>query len=537
LEIAHGTARRPDAPPRRTDLPALPLLLLLPPLLAAATPAPASPQELVPQNEDARLPAPGEVRFRVAPVLQNWHREFGPAGTEAPLAADLDGPLLDQIHPDPSAVLSSLNEDAAALGFAPVSEEEAALGDLQVREINANARTVAFRVDVGVLDRVALDLTVPLVRTELEPFFAYDPSGATLGGAAGAVQDPGSYFVSFGASRDALQAMVDDGELSAAEEDQARALLEASGAFGTALRDRVEENGLVPLAGTRAGAEMVSFYGQLQAGFDDFGLSLPPISLPSETTAGFLDGFFVGTLAADPLGPAARGWLAGETEIGLRLGLLRGFTREGGGFELRTTVGARARLPFRDANAAAFVQPSDLLGLPLGDGQRDVELSLYQDARLGGWLLLDATLRYGLQLSDRLVVRSRSPERPLSLPDQVVSVDRDPGDYLRARLAPRVVLNPFLSLGLEYRFWRKSEDVYSSGNDTDVSALSLESGQTRHRLGFGAVYRPAPPEEDEASTSVPEMGFVYQTAFSGSGGETPVAGLVTFHVTVPATVF
>lgn len=537
MEIPQATARGPVAPPRRPGLPSPALPLLLASLLAAATPGPAPGQEIVPQNEDARLPAAGEVRFRVAPILQNWHREFGPDGTEAPLAADLDGPLLDQIHPGPSGVLSTLNEDAGALGFAPVTAEEASLGELRVREINANVRAVAFRLDVGLLDRVALDVTVPLVRTEVEPFFGYDPAGATLGGAAAAVPDPGSYFSTFAATRDALQAMVESGELTAAEEDQARSLLETSDAFGSALRDRVEENGLVPLAGTRAGADMLSFYGQLQDGFDAFGLSLPSLSLPSETDAGFLDPFFLGTLAADPLGPATRGWLAGETEVGLRLGLLRGFTPGGAGLELRTTVGARARLPFRDANAAAFVQPSDLLGIPLGDGQRDVELSLYQDARLGGWLLLNATLRYGLQLSDRLVTRVRSPGRPLSLPGQVVSVDRDPGDYLRARLAPRAVLNPFLSLGLEYRFWRKSADAYGTASGTDVSALGLESEQTRHRLGFGAVYRPAPPEEDEASTSVPELGFVYQTAFSGSGGETPVAGLVTFHVTVPATVF
>lgn len=502
-----------------------------------AVAAPAAAQELVPREEDAAQPAPGRVWLEASPVFQGWHREFGPGGEETPMADDLEGSLLDQVAPGPEVVVDDLNADADALGFAPLPVDEAEVGDLEVRDLSAEVRAVAFRVEAGVTDRLSAGLMVPVVRTEVEPTLALDPAGATLGGAAAALEQPGAFFGSVSDARAELAARLESGDVPADMEDEARALLEASGAFAAALQGRVDRNAVLPLGGTRAGSEIEGFWGELQSGFQSFGLDVPSLALPGEGSPAFLDGFFLGTLAADPPGTAVRGWLAGETEVGLRYALLRRWDGDGEGVRHRTTVGVRARLPLRSANAVAFVDPADLFGIPLGDGQRDVELSVYQDAGIGEWLVVNTTVRYGVQLSDDLTVAVRPPDRPLAPPSQRVEVERDLGDYLRARVAPRVHLNPHLSVGLEYRFWRKGTDRFRAGGGIDASPLEVQSSQTRHRLGVGATYRPLDPGEGEPPTAVPELGLVYQSPVAGTGGRTPAAGLASFHVRVPVKVF
>jgi len=528
-----------EAPRRHRRLPRwlAPLVLSV---LILASPGGAVAQDAAPRSEDADLPEGGQVRLGVFPVLQSWFEEFPAGGGGAvPLSEDLAGPLADQVFPGPGAVAASVNRDADALGFAPLSPEEASLGTLEVREVHVDRRTIAGVLEIGVLDRIALGVMIPVVQTEVEPFFDFDSAGVALTPGAAAISNSGAFFGEVADARATLEARIASGEISGAQAEEAEALLQASGVFVSALQDRVEENALIPLEGTRAGSELLARYGELRGGFSSFGIAAPELALAETPGGAFLDDFFRRTLAAGPLDATERPWRAAETEIGLRIGVLRGFRPDPGGIQLRTTVGARARVPFRDPNVTEFVDPSDLLGVPLGDGQPDVELSLYQDVRWGGRFFLSSTFRYGLQLADQPTVRIRSPDRPFAFPDQVVPVDRDLGDYVRARLAPRFRIIPAVSLGIDYRFWRKSADRFERRETNQpIPALEAETEETRHRLGLGLTFRPDPPEKAGASPGgEPELGFTYQTAFSGSGGETPAASLTSFYVRVPIQVF
>lgn len=508
-------------------------------LALAALPRPAAAQDVVPRLEDAELPGAGNARLRVQPVLQAWHREFGPGpdeGRKVPLRNDFDGPLLDHVYPGREPLVAGLNDDASALGFDPLAAGDASLGSLDVRELAVNVRGVLAELEVGVFDRLAVNAAVPLVRTEVEPFSTYDPAGASLAPATTALQGAFAFLNQVQSARQQLQQQVDGGELSPAEQQQAQALLQTSGAFATALDARLATNALVPLAGTPAGDQVLAHLAGIRSGFADFGLSIPELGMGTELSVGGLSGF-----VDLPLDESTRGWLAGETELGLRFLAVDDFARtpgERGGLELRTAVGVRLRLPFRSPNAAAFVRPFDVLGVPLGDGQRDLELSLYQDVRVAGSVLLNATLRYGIQRPDRLLQRTAAPDRPFSTA-VVRTMERDLGDYLQARLAPRLTLNPFLTVGAEYRYWHEGSDSYRivDGSGADASALEAETARTRHRLGIGTFYRPDPPEEGESRGAVPELGFVWQTALSGSGGETPAAGLTTMYVRIPFRLF
>lgn len=526
-----------------TDRDGRPLLVVVRGAAAAAAgllllvPSTLPGQQIAPAAEDGELPPPGEVRLRAGPVLQAWHREFGPGpgeGRTVPLAEDWSGPVLEQFSPGPEAILGPINGDAEALGFEPLGPSDASLGSLEMRELSAEIRALALRMEVGLLEGLAADAAVPLVWTEVEPFGSFDPSGATFASATRLFETPGIFFGDVAAARNELLSLLNDGDITGDEADQARDLLDRSGAFADVLERRVQNEALVPLPGTAAGDQLLAHYQGLREGFTSFGLSLPTLSLPDEAGPALL-----GSLPADPLAPVQRGWLAGEAEFGLRYRIHDGFGPDTAatGLEARTVVGGRVRLPFRPGNSTPFVQPSDLLGVPLGDGQRDLEAALYQDLRWGGWLRLGAVVRYGLQQADEVTVRPRSPDRPFAVPDAARRVERDLGDYVRVRLAPRVVVNRFLSVGAEYRYWRKGSDRYRVlEGEGDASLLELQTEQTRHRGGLGAFYRPDPPEEG-ADGGAPELGLVWQTALSGSGGEVPVANLVNFHLRIPVRVF
>lgn len=477
--------------------------------------------------------------MRVAPAYQAWHTEFGPGpegSEEVPLLEDWDGPLLEQLYPGPEALVSGLNRAADSLGFEPLAPGEASLGDLDVREFDADVRSIPFRLEFGILDRLSVDFMLPLIKTEAEPFVDVDLSGANLALAADAVADPEGFFGGISTARTLLEARIASGELTPEQESQAMDLLSASGAFAAALESRVTGQRFLPAAGSTAGQQLLTHYTALMEGFSAFDLSLPSFMLPEPGTDGLFE-----TLGVPPLATTNRGLLFGEPELGLRFEVLDGFRRlpeERGGLEARTTVGVRVRFQVRSANSTVFIDPEDVVGFPLGDGQRDVEFSLYQDLRVASTLLVNLVARYGVQQADELAVRIRSPERPLAPADFDAIVERDLGDYVRLRFAPRLLLDPLVSLGAEYRYWSKGADSYRAVEEgVDATPLELQTEQTRHRVGLGAFYRPDAPEEGERPGAVPELGFIYQTAISGSGGETPAASLVTFHVRVPVRLF
>jgi len=505
-------------------------------LLVLAFPGPAAAQNVTARTIDAQIPRSGELWIEVAPTFQGWDERFGGDGSRHPLASDYSGPLASLLYPGPEAAAQDLNADAAALGYDPVPPGQTSLGAVDMSELNREIRAVPLRIEFGFLGRFSVEASVPAVWTKAEPFLAFDSAGATVA-AGSSLPDRVSFFSELDVAMQGLQDRIDAGDLSASQEAQARALLDASSAFLDALRRRALTDDLIPLAATPAGQQMLAYWAGLQGGFGDFGVSAPSLSLPGTATSQDLAGYFGGAfLQGQPLTATVRSWTAGELEAGLRIGLLDGFADDSArsGFRLRTTIGVLGRFPVRSSDALLFYVAGDFLGVPVGDGQRDVELTLYQDFRLGGWLELDARGSYGLQMSDRMEVRPHPPSRPFPVPSVTQEVVRDPGDYVRVRVAPRLSLAEHTYVGLEYRYWHKWADAYATpggGTDPTVSTLISGTGQTWHRLGVGVTYRPGGPD------SQGEVGFIYQTVIAGRGRLTPASGLTTFHIRIPARVF
>ncbi len=207
------------------------------------------------------------------------------------------------------------------------------------------------------------------------------------------------------------------------------------------------------------------------------------------------------------------------------------------GIRFRTTVGARYRFPLSDPDKDPYLDPDVFLQQPIGDGQADLQLELYQDVAFGQrfWVVAGAT--YGIQLQDELVRRVAPPGQPYGYASQKVSVSRDLGDFLQIVLSPRFALAEAMSLAIEYTYWNKQGDSYEATGGVDATPLEVETSQTRHALGIGAYYRTTRLFAAGRSGVPIDLAFLWQTAISGSGGQTPAAGVVTVSARVPIQLF
>lgn len=538
--------------------------------------------------QDARLPRQGELWFELTPSLDFWSSQFAvdselvADGQKEPLTADFTGPLTSRLYPNALPFLADINSDADALGYDPLQPEDLSFGDLDYQEIANSKIVLPLGLKIGILDRLSLDVTLPLVQTESESFFGYDTTTASVTAGMNAVPDPMTFFGEIETAEASLAALIDGGTLTPDEMAIAVALLGNSTAFSTALERRVLENLFVPVGASTAGTQMSATYAALATGYQAFGLALPALELPLGATASDLDALFASAeLDGDTPGTVTRGLSMGELEIGLRFGLIDTFTpitwfeevppapvppegepveeadeAEGqrpiehsetvqrlaqrpSTLQLRTTIGAKYRFPLTDPNGAPYLDPSNFLDIPIGGGQRDLELSLFQDVRVGPRFLFLSSFYYGIQMADEVTLRVNPPDQPFGLASTLSSLQRNLGDYFAARAAPQVFLNQVIAFGLEYNYWNKGSDRYQlvSGSVSSAEPLEVETSQTRHMLGGGIFYR-TQDLWDDGRTSLPlEIVFMYVTSIGGSGGQTPAGDRMTVYLRLPARVF
>lgn len=524
----------------------------------AAGPAPALGQ--APTAVDAELPGPGVLWLEVVPDLRAWSDQFASGsdsladGSREPLHADYGGPVAQRLYPGPGLLADAVNRGADSLGFAPMSPGEVALGSLEFGSISSRRTTLPVRALLGVTERIALDVGVSFVQTRTDASFRYDSTGATLAPAGLALEDGSAYLDGLGSARSELRELLEGGGLPPDQEEAARRLLERSGAFAAVLGRRLEDGGLLPLAGSRPGAEMAGLAADLRSSFGEFGFQVPELPLASAAASETLDRFLTGPFVdAEPLRGEAVGLQPAELEVGLRVGLLDTFRpraeREAGapaaadGLALRTTAGLRLRWPLAEPDRAPFHTPSRFLDTPAGSGARVVEAALYQDAAYG-ILQASAAAGFGLALADEPTLRVHDPGRPLALAPTRTALRREPGDYLWITISPRAEVNPHLSMGAEYAYWQEGESGFSrigspgegdgGSGSIDPTALERETGARRHSAGISVRYR-AGTRGSEGPGPV-EAAFTYRIAVAGSGGQTPASNVMGVRIRVPVSV-
>ncbi len=500
------------------------------------------------QIEDARLPGHGELRVQVSANFENWSDQFArddanwENGQRRPLSADYDGPITASYFPSLAPVLTDLNSDAGALGFDPIAPPDFRQGKLQFGSLTATQNTFWLSLSVGLLDRLALEVAVPIVQTTADPSYVFNPIGSTMTSAASAVPDSITFFGDYASALVQLEAIIDGGTLSPPDQMTAEALLATALEFGQALTRRVRGNLVLPLGGTPAGDQVDGRYSSLESGFMTYGLTLPEFLLPSQTSGADLVGFFTQSLLiAELVAQTTQGYSLAEIEPALKVGLLDTFDEDDkSALGLRTAAQALVRIPTGAADRAPFMNPNNFVSLPIGDGQWDVELSLFQDVGVR-WFLFNIAARYGRQLSDQLTLRVRSSGLRFALADQQATVNRDLGDYFSLRLSPRVRVGKVVTVGAEYDYWRKGRDSYvlvAAGSAVgSADPLEIHTGQTRHRLGVSVTYSTLQKYREGAANFPVELWFVYQGSLAGGGGQTPASELASLSLLFPIRLF
>ena len=587
-----------------------------------AGPSPADAQV---RDRDARIPQAGSLWIEISPEFYNWNEQFAEGssgvsdGSREPLFSDYDGSVAARLFPGLDPMLAVVNQDAAALGFTPVTASELDLGNLDFGSIDVFVRRIPLAFQFGIGGFAAIEVLAPLVKTEVETGFVFDSTTASVLRAETALADAAGFFSELDAAQAQLQALVDGGTLSPEDQATAAQLLSDSEAFQGALNSRISGQQYLFTSGSAAGQQMTGYYGGFETGFQTFGITLPGFGLPDSATRSDLNAYFQrDPVLGQPLGKVVRGWALSEIEVGARFKLLDTFgwperpapapaSEAAGpppaphalpetdeppvdgdttgvaeavapkppqvddedpdfvpaepedpgtgtpveavatagqepldrpGVRFRTTIGARYRFPLSAPDKDPYLDPDLFLQQPIGSGQADIELELYQDIAFGRRFLAVAGVTYGIQLGDELVRRVAPPGQPYAYASQKTTVSRDMGDHLEIVVSPRFALTEAMSLAVEYTFWNKGGDVYqTTSGGVDASLLNAETSQTLHMLGIGAYYRTTRLFAAGRSGMPIDLAFLWQTPISGSGGQTPALGMVNLSIRIPAQLF
>ena len=544
------------------------------PILVALISAAVTPVHLAGQFGDARLPRQGKLWLTVQPTLLNWTEQFAfdssagiADGEREPLAAHFDGPLARRMFPPPVALIQELNADAEALGFEPVTEDDFSFGGLDFSAMRAQIRRVGLGVEVGVLDWVSVGARAPFTLTDMTVGFAFD-STATVTGNGADFESGAPFVVDARSALDDLGSLIRGGSLTGTALEEAIALRNATRDFVNTLGQRANAGALIPTASSAAGAQMAQRFADFAAAFDALGLMLPELSLPEFATEDDFDALFLSQGFADRLPTDSRNELdLGEVEVFLRVNLIDGITRRTPipgpaadavagsgpgadperGIRFRTSVGALARLPIRSRNLTIFGDPTNSADIPIGDGQTDIELALYQDIALGSLFMIRASARYGIQRPDEAAFRFTPPDRPYGQEDLVALMRRDLGDYVAVLVRPSLRFNAALSVGIEYDYFRLPAPTYrfvGMVEGLDPNTVAAEGAQTRHRLGVGLLIdlSEAGGVEQLQAGAKPvrgawQFGISLRRAISGSGGRTPASFRYGAELRFPISLF
>ncbi len=522
---------------------------------------------LAAQFQDGRVPDSGQLWFHLNPTLENWSDQFAQNsslfadGEKEPLFAHVDGPIVGRLFPGAGPLLDDINTDAAVLGFDAVVESDLSLGALDFSTISAQKRTLGLGFELGVIDGLSIGFNAPFTLTDVESAFAFDSLSATVTSATSAFPASGTFFTESQTALTGLQALIDGGSLTGPALTDAMTLRDDADAFLTALQGRSSAGGLIPTAASPAGAQMAQRFADLMTAFDALGLALPGLTLPTSATSGDLDRLFLNSLAAFAPTSARNGMRLGEVELSARFNLIDGITRRrspgpdlsavdstgaapaaldsadlatpSAALQLRTTVGVTLRLPVLSASFPPFANAPNFVDVPIGDGQTDIELALYQDVSYRKLLFRSMAL-YGIQRPDALILRVAPPDRPFAFESLQTIVFRDLGDYLMITLRPSLRLNSALSVGLEWEYFRLGAPSFALSEPladvADAGVLALEGAQQRQRIGIGLTYDLSEAQGRESlSSGTPQVrsplqfGISLRTPLSGSGGLTPAS--------------
>jgi hypothetical protein len=474
--------------------------------------------------------------------MLSWRESFGVSGERVPLGADLT-------RDSGADLVPGLDGLASALATLVGGGSPLRLG-ASTALVSHNEVRVPLSVDIGILDRLSIGVTVPLVRTTLEADLRVGTSESADLGANPA-------FVSgaaVSAFLDALDTRTGDAQALAAErcglDPGSAACLAASGLASTlvegfgALYSAYGASALFPATGTSTGDALIAWAAALDASLTAEGLpalgSTPPLATSVLLSEGFQSMISNpgGPFAAAPLASYGGRWGLGDVEARVAARLLQGERQDSLGvptFMWSLTATGAVRLPTGASDSTGI-----FLDLGRDDGQLDAEVGVF-GALVAGRLGLRGRATYTRQQSGQVDRRIVPFGEVLSGKGDVATLEWDPGDGMSVEVEPAFRLAPALSLAMSYLFVTRGADRYGYPTGVglpdgatfpvsrfyeDPSVLDVGTELRLHELGGALTYR---------SRGLPETsGGGFETflrvrkAISGTGGRVPAGVRVEF---------
>jgi hypothetical protein len=495
-------------------------------------------------GEDASLPRPGVVRFGVGFDFSDFDRRFSRAGdnTIEPLGADFNAVTLDRL---PSG---SVAQDGIR-ALAGIPNLTLTLGDLDVRMRGAVER-YPMTLELGLLRRLALTLTVPIVRTRTTVAIGPDIGSGADAGLNPALILPAALTtntalaIAIGSASAQLRDRLAECDGSSAPEcdpvnaDRSAAESFAANAesFGDNLAAVYVSGMYVPVVASAADAAIVARLDAIRAQFDAYGIGslagapLRPVAagpMTHDDLQSFVTSNAFGILS-DPFATVERTSL-GDIETGAKILLIDrvdpGGRRAAG---MRLLVGGLVRF-----GTGSPEVPRNLLDIGTGDGQTDIEASAILDLVAGSRIALTARARYTRQLEAELLMRV--PEvagQPFVPAFREATIARDLGDIVTFEAVPRIAVHDLMSIAGYFSYFNKRADTHRTVQpgliDTllppltfDASPLDAGTAIKAQRIGVGVAYSNLAAHRRGRARFPYEISYLHLRTTKATGGIFP----------------
>jgi len=397
--------------------------------------------------------------------------------------------------------------------------------------VTRDAVFVPLRIDLGIFDWLSVGGMVPFSRRRAEVAKVFDGTGANAG-LSPSLSDPtgvGVFLGGLSLAEAGLTTLADElcgADPGAASCSQASALLAEGQVFRQALLGALASQGVFPMDGTATAGALQSRVTTLMEAHKALGVAYPT-GVPMATQALTEDEYDLLVsepsygVGGTPLGSWRSAWNMGDAELYANVRLWASQPREADGQSsgMSILVGAGGLVRLGTGRTDLSDNFVDVGG---GDGQQDVELSLFSGVRrgrIGIW----GEVRYGVAASALVARRITAPDRVFAPLATTQAVRWTPGNYYQIRLSPRFQLTEEMAVVGDVLAYSKGADTYESlvaegvPFPFDVGLLELETKQNVLETGAGVVYSTLRSGRGRPM----EVRFLFRRTASGSGGMTP----------------
>jgi hypothetical protein len=505
----------------------IPAPLAAAPLIVACLVAPAS---LAAQAEFAVPVGRGTVRINFTPVWLQYDHYFGyhtagyADGSAVPLALDLNS---DSLGVAALPFLSSYQDGVrSATGLGAFSFN---LGRV-VTQLNASVRTLPIGIELGLSRRVAIGVTVPIVRSRVDVSFVVDTAKPGNVGWNPGFLDP-TRTSAFRDQMDAALAALQDQAANGppALRAPAMAALEALQPFRSLV-----DSPFLPRDTTEAGDSIMARLGSAEAGYGQLvtqfaaaGVTLPPLTaslpLPGEAlTRADLERLF-----SDPALPVGADTLGTVVRTGIGDITAHATLQFADGARYRGQLVVTTRFPTGSAPSA-----NTFLDLGTGTHQFGVDVALASDLLLGGSFLIHGVARYGAARPDQIPMRVTPPDLPLAPLAQLATIKRTPASYVGLEVAPTWMMDDAFSVRAEYSYFDQGPTRHSYVDPADAarvrwpaSVLDEGTGARLSRIGGGITFSTLARYQAGRASLPYSLTVTYDNTISGRGGRVPQASI------------